>query len=110
MTIQKTFRTLLCTFFLLTLMTPLQAKETSLSTVPSGAYSVDITHASVIWKVSHWGFSTYVGRFNDFSADLTLDSSDFSKSSVDVDIKVDSIDTDYPFAEEKDFNKKLSED
>jgi len=78
--------------------------------IPSGSYSVDITHASVVWKVNHLGFSTYVGRFNDFTADLTLDSEDFSKSSVDVDIKVDSIDTHYPFADEKDFNKILSED
>jgi len=71
---------------------------------------VDISHASVIWKVSHLGFSTYVGRFNDFTADLTLDSEDFTNSRVDVDIKVDSIDTDYPFADEKDFNKILAEE
>ncbi len=78
--------------------------------MPSGAYEVDLTHASVLWKISHLGFSTYIGRFNDFSADLSLDSEDFSKSRVDVNINVDSIDTDYPFADEEDFNKKLAQD
>ena len=87
-----------------------EAPSNPLEGIPSGEYAVDLTHASVLWKVSHLGFSTYVGRFNDFSAVLTLDTEDFSKSRVDVDIKADSIDTDYPFADEKDFNKILTED
>lgn len=78
--------------------------------VPSGAYKVDLTHASVVWKVNHLGFSTYVGRFTNFDADLNLNTKDFSKSSVTVDIKTDSIDTAYPNPEKEDFNKKLSED
>jgi len=81
-----------------------------LERVPSGSYPVDLSHASVVWKVSHFGFSTYVGRFTDFSADLSLDSEDFTKSTVSVAIKTDSIDTAYPFAEEKDFNKTLAVD
>lgn len=81
-----------------------------LERVPSGSYPVDLSHASVVWKVSHFGFSTYVGRFTDFSADLTLDSEDFTKSKVSVAIKTDSIDTAYPFAEEKDFNQTLAVD
>jgi len=108
MTILNFFRTFLCAILLLTLTTPLQAQEGPFGGAPSGDYSVDLTHASIIWKVSHLGFSTYVGRFNDFSADLSLDSSDFTKSSVDVDIKVDSIDTAYPLSDEEDFNQKLS--
>lgn len=87
----------------------LNAQENGLEGMPSGTYSVDLTHASVVWKVSHLGFSTYVGRFNDFSADLNLNPGDFTQSSVAVDIKVDSIDTAYPRPEEEDFNKKLSE-
>jgi len=78
--------------------------------VPSGTYNVDLSHASVIWKVSHFGFSTYVGRFNEFSADIALNAENFEKSSVDVNIKVDSLDTDYPFPEKEDFNKVLAED
>ena len=76
--------------------------------IPSGEYAVDISHASVIWKVSHFGFSTYVGRFNDFNAELNLDTDNFSKSTVSVEIKVDSIDTAYPYPEKEDFDEKLS--
>lgn len=77
--------------------------------MPSGNYAVDRSHASVVFKVDHLGFSTYVGRFTEFSADLSLDSQNFSKSSVEVGIKIDSITTDYPFTEKEDFDKKLSE-
>ncbi len=85
------------------------ADSNPLKDIPSGNYEVDLTHASVVWKVSHFGLSTYVGRFNDFTANIDLNSTDFSKSSVDVKIKTDSLDTDYPFPEKEDFNKKLSE-
>lgn len=87
-----------------------KANASPLKGIPSGSYELDVTHASIVWKVSHFGFSTYVGRFNDFTADLDLNSNDFSKSAVSVDIKVDSIDTAYPFPEKEDFDKKLSND
>lgn len=94
----------------LALMPVLQASANPMEGMPSGDYEVDLAHASVLWKVSHLGFSTYIGRFNSFTADLALDTEDFSKSAVNVDIKVDSLDTDFPFPEEEDFNKKLSGD
>lgn len=79
-----------------------------LKDIPSTKYNLDLTHASIVWKVSHLGFSTYVGRFTDFTAELTLDSKDFSNSAVSVEIKVDSIDTAYPYPEKEDFDEKLS--
>ena len=82
--------------------------QTDVSKLPSGNYPVDLSHASVVWKVSHFGLSTYVGRFTDFAADLKLDSEDFTKSGVNVDIKVDSIATAYPWTDKEDFDKKLS--
>ena len=85
------------------------AKSSVLKDMPSGEYKVDLTHASILWKVSHFGFSNYVGRFTDFTADLNLDTKDFSNSSVTVDIKVASIDTAYPYKKQEDFDKKLSE-
>jgi len=87
-----------------------QAQTDAFDGIPSGAYEVDLSHASIVWKVSHSGFSTYVGRFTDFSAALNLDTNNFTKSSVDVDIKVDSISTAYPWADEEDFDAKLSKD
>lgn len=88
---------------------PTFAQDEPLDGIPSGKYSVDLSHASVIWKVSHFGFSTYVGRFNDFAAEVDLNVDDFAKSSVSVEIKVNSIDTAYPNPEKEDFDKKLSE-
>ena len=96
-------------FACMLLLPSLNASAASLEGIPSGMYNVDITHASVVWKVSHFGFSNYVGRFNDFSADINLNSEDFTKSTVNVDIKVDSIDTAYPKPEEEDFDKELAE-
>ena len=92
------------------LMPSINASAASLDGIPSGTYNVDITHASVVWKVSHFGFSNYVGRFNDFSADINLDSDNFTKSTVAVDIKVDSIDTAFPYPEKEDFDEVLAEE
>lgn len=94
----------------ISLLHAVNANANLLEGQPSGTYSVDLSHASVVWKVSHFGFSTYVGRFNDFSADIELDSTEFTKSRVDVTIKVDSIDTAYPFPEKENFDKELAED
>ena len=116
MIISKSFKAFAATlilslsFLTANAQTEVEVSANPLAGIPSGKYEVDVTHASVVWKVSHLGFSTYVGRFNEFTADLMLDSDEFSKSRVDVDIKVDSIDTHYPFADEKDFNKILAED
>lgn len=99
---------LLAAAFMLLPVATVQANP--LEGIPSGNYDLDRTHASVVWKVSHLGFSTYVGRFTNFDADLTLNTEKFSDSAVNVVIQVDSLDTDYPFPEKEDFNKKLSTD
>lgn len=86
------------------------AKDSLLKKLPSGKYNLDLTHASILWKVSHFGYSNYIGRFTDFSSELSLDTENFSNSSVSVDIKVASIDTAFPNADEEDFDNKLSKD
>ena len=96
-------------FAFVTLLFATTAKaDELLKDIPSGDYKVDLSHASIVWKVSHFGFSNYVGRFEDFSADLTLDAADFKNSSVSVEIATDSIATAYPYPEKEDFDKKLS--
>lgn len=97
-------------FTFVSVLYALSANANPLEGMPSGTYTLDRGHASVIWKVSHFGFSTYVGRFNNFSADISLDAENFEKSRVEVDINVNSLDTDYPFPEKDDFNKELAED
>lgn len=74
--------------------------------VPSGAYALDPTHASITWKVSHLGLANYTARFTDFDIDLNLDVETPANSAVTASINPTSIETDYPGA--KDFDGELS--
>jgi polyisoprenoid-binding protein YceI len=42
-------------------------------TVPGGAYTLDKTHASLVFTVNHLGFSHYTASFTDFDARLNFD-------------------------------------
>ncbi len=77
--------------------------------LPAGEYSLDLAHASLIWKVSHFGLSNYTARFTKFDATLNYDPKDLTKSKVTVSVDPTSLKTDYPNAKEKDFDKKLVE-
>jgi polyisoprenoid-binding protein YceI len=41
--------------------------------LPSGAYRLDPEHASLLFKLDHFGFSELVGRFDRFQASLDFD-------------------------------------
>jgi polyisoprenoid-binding protein YceI len=47
--------------------------DTAAASVPAGDYALDKAHASILFKIDHLGFSTYVGRFERFDASLTGD-------------------------------------
>ena len=47
----------------------------------------------MIFKVAHLGLSTYVGRFNDFSATMEFDPEDVSSTAMEGVVALDSIDT-----------------
>jgi polyisoprenoid-binding protein YceI len=55
--------------------------------VPAGDYTLDKAHASILFKIDHLGYSTYVGRFERFEASLTGDPS--SPESAQVTATVD---------------------
>ena len=75
--------------------------ETSVTELPGGAYTLDKTHASILWKVDHLGFSSYIGRFNDFDASLDFDPENIEASSLEVIINTASLDVNNEaFAEE----------
>lgn len=76
-------------------------------TIPSGVYELDLGHASIVWKIDHLGLSNYTARFNDFDATLNFDVENPANSSVTVTIDPTSVDTDYPYADQKDFNAAL---
>ena len=62
--------------------------------VPAGAYTVDKAHTSLIFRVSHLGFSTYTGRFTRLDANLQFDPANVAASRVNVTIDPRSIEAD----------------
>lgn len=56
-------------------------------------YSLDKTHADVVFAVDHLGLSKTYGRFKEVDGTLMLDEQDVSKSSVTFTLQADSIDT-----------------
>ena len=66
----------------------------STAPVPAGAYTIDKAHTSLIFRVSHLGFSTYTGRFTRLDAALQFDPADIASSRVSVSIDPRSIEAD----------------
>lgn len=66
--------------------------DTNVAEMRGGAYTLDKTHASLLWKVNHLGFSSYIGRFNDFDASLDFDPANLEASRVEVIIDAASLD------------------
>ncbi len=78
---------------LFTLITTLGSMPSSAETAQAGKYRIDPAHTSVLFTVSHLGFSHLTGRFNTTEGKLVLDPR--GKSSVEVMIKTSSIDTNH---------------
>lgn len=78
--------------------------------VPSGTYQIDPTHASITWKVSHLGYSTYTGMFGRgaISATITLDAEEVTNSKLEVTLDGQQVETLHPAA--KDFNAEIESD
>lgn len=75
--------------------------------VPSGAYNMDPTHSSIVWKVSHFGLSNYTGKMGTFNISLDLDASNVANSKISATIDPTSVDSGFPFPEQKDFDAEL---
>ncbi len=59
---------------------------------PAGTYKIDPVHSVAYFEVGHaGGISRFMGRFNDMSGELVVDTPE--KSKIKVDVKVDSVDT-----------------
>ncbi|MEO1042851.1 MAG: YceI family protein [Pseudomonadota bacterium] len=59
--------------------------------VPSGTYAIDPTHTTVIWSVSHGGFSFYRGSFSEVGGSLEWDAESPTDSELSVTIGADSV-------------------
>lgn len=56
-------------------------------------FKIDPVHSSIIFSIKHLGVADFYGRFNDLSGKVVLDKADPSKSSVEITIPVESVDT-----------------
>lgn len=66
--------------------------KTDITKVKAGQYVIDPDHATLLWKINHLGFSTFVGRFNDIDASLDFDAENVANSSLEVVISTTSLD------------------
>ena len=82
------------------------AADSSPVNVPAGTYTIDPTHASLLFRVDHLGFSNYTARFKKVDATLTFDPNNLAGSSVTVTVDPRSLETDYPDPA-LDFNAEL---
>lgn len=73
---------------------------TNLADVKSGEFVLDKNHAKIIFSTSHFGFSTYYGLFKNFDAKLNFDAKDPAKSTLNVTVDVNSIETTNPKLDE----------
>ena len=67
-------------------------QKTDIQAVKGGKYALDKDHASLLFKINHLGFSTYVGRFNTLDAALDFDPASIEKSSLEVTVDMASLD------------------
>jgi polyisoprenoid-binding protein YceI len=87
--------------------TAVPAPPAASANVPAGAYSLDRSHASLVFRVNHLGFSNYTARFTRFDASLQFDPMNLAASKVVASVDVDSLETDYPDPAKLDFNAVL---
>lgn len=74
--------------------------------VPAGEYRLDKGHSSLIFRVSHLGFSSYTARFTRFDAQLRFDPRNLAATQLTATVDARSIETDYPDPQ-YDFNADL---
>ncbi len=56
-------------------------------------YKVDPRHSYVVFEISHLGFSTMQGRFNELGGKFSYDKDNPSASKIEMLVKTDSVDT-----------------
>ena len=79
--------------------------ERNLAHATAGTYAVDGDHAAVLARVSHIGYSYSVFRFDRVAGTLTWDPAAVARSSLSVQVKIESITSNV-----KDFASKLAGD
>ena len=75
--------------------------------VPAGEYKMDRAHSTLIFRLSHMGFSKYTARFRRFDAKLQFDPRNLTATQLTATVDPRSIETDYPDPK-YDFNAELA--
>ena len=93
------FRSILAAAAALTLITAPTAMAApgvaskAVADMPAGTYGIDMTHASLVAKVGHMGFSNYAMRFNKMDARFTFDPANPTAAKVTATVDPASVDT-----------------
>jgi polyisoprenoid-binding protein YceI len=67
-----------------------------LSAYSAEKYAIDPVHSSVVFGIKHMGVTNFYAVFNEITGTVTFDAADPSKSSVDITVPVESIDSRNP--------------
>ncbi len=59
--------------------------------IPAGTYTLDPSHASLVFSVNHLGFSFYTASFSDFDATLDIDPAQPTNAQLNATINVSSL-------------------
>jgi polyisoprenoid-binding protein YceI len=70
-----------------------QAQEKAQGAPAPVTYKVDPVHSSVVFRVQHNEVSYFFGNFNELTGTVVLNDKEPAKSSVDLNIKADSVET-----------------
>lgn len=65
--------------------------EAAAASVPAGDYALDTKHASILFKINHLGYSSYVGRFERFDASLSGDPANPESATVTASVDMTSL-------------------
>lgn len=65
----------------------------ALSAHGADTYKVDPVHSSVVFSIKHNGVTNFYGAFKEISGAVTFDAADPSKSTVELTVPVESLDT-----------------
>lgn len=84
------FLTSACASVLAPLAKPDVATESA--ALRAGQYTLDPAHASLLFRIDHLGFSTYVGRFEKFDASLDFDADNPEAAELEAVIDMSSLD------------------
>jgi len=60
---------------------------------PAAAYKVDPVHSSILFRIKHLDVAYFYGRFNEVEGTVALDENQPEKSSLDIRVVAESVDT-----------------